>query len=127
MDADGSLLGGVGLGDFDDGDTTLLGGSILGHIEAHRLGVDDITVGGLDLHQRIAGAVLQRFGGDQVAVLVGVEGVDLGNFGIGEGLLHQSAIGVVDLEGCACVGDGLAGLGIHLDDLQEGFKGGVVD
>ena len=127
IDGDGALLGGVGLGDLNNGDAAVLGGIILSHIEVHRIGVDDIAIGSLDFDQSIAGAVLQRFGGDEEAILVGVEGVDFGDLGIGEGLLDQSAVGIVNLESGTCVGDDLAGFCIDLNDLQEGLKGGIID
>ena len=71
--------------------------------------------------------LLKGFGSDQIALVIGIEGINGGHFGIGEGLRYQRTIRLVDLECSARIRDGIAGFRIHLDDFDEGLEVGVVD
>lgn len=81
-DRDDALLWHIGFGHFNDGNAALFLRGILGHIEIDRLGIDDIAVGSLNLNQSIAGAIFKRFGGNQITLIVGIESVDGGHFGV---------------------------------------------
>ena len=104
-----------------------LGGIIFGYIELDRLMTEHIAVRGGDLLEGVALAELQLFRRDEHAGIIGVEGVDGGNLRIGKGHFHLGAIRTKDLETCTRIGNGIAGLRVHLDDLNEGLEVGVVD
>ena len=55
------------------------------------------------------------------------EGVDGGDLRVGKGHFHLGVIRTEDLEASTRIGNGIAGLCVHLDDLNEGLKVGVVD
>ena len=88
---------------------------------------EHIAVRGRDLLEGVALAKLQLLRRDEHAGVIGVEGVDGGNLRIGKGHFHLGAIRTEDLEARTRIGNGIAGLRIHLDDLNEGLKVGVVD
>ena len=88
---------------------------------------EHIAVRGRDLLEGVALAELQLFRRDEHAGVIGVEGVDGGNLRIGKGHFHLGAIRTEDLEARTRIGNGIAGLRIHLDDLNEGLKVSVVD
>ena len=126
-DLDDSFLGHVRLGDFDHRHAAFLAGSVLRHIKIHRGAVQYIAIGGLHLHQRIAGTVLQLFRGDKVALGIGVKGINRGGRGISEGHFHFTSVRAVDLEASARIGDGDAGFCVHLDYFDIAFKSCIVD
>ena len=126
-DLDDSFLGHVGLGDFDHRHAAFFAGVVLGHIKVNRGAVQHIAVGGLDLHQRVPGAILQLFRGDKVALGIGAERINGGRRRVSEGHFHLAAIGTVNLEPGPRIGDGDAGFRVHLDHLDEALKIGVVD
>ena len=126
-DLDNAFLRGVLLGNFHNGDGVFLRGVIFRHIKENGIAVQHIPVGRGHLHKLIARAVLQLFRGNQKALVIGIEGVDHGHFGIGEGLSDKRSIRAVELEACACNGDGLARLRVQLDDLDIALEHGVVD
>ena len=88
---------------------------------------EHIAVRGRDLLEGVALAELQLFRRDEHAGVIGVEGVDGGNLRIGKGHFHLGAIRTEDLEARTRIGNGIAGLRIHLDDLNEGLEVSVVD
>ena len=98
-----------------------------GHIKVHRVGVQHIPIGCGHLHQRIVRAVFQSFRGDEIALVVGIEGIDHGHFRIGEGLGDERTIRAVELEGCSSIRNYISGFRIHLDDLDKALEIGVVD
>ena len=126
-DFDDSFLGHVGLGDFDHRHAAFFAGIVLGHIKVNRGAVQHIAVGGLDLHQRVPGAILQLFRGDKVALGIGVERINGGRRRVSERHFHLAAIGTVNLEPGPRIGDGDAGFRVHLDHLDEAGKISVVD
>ena len=104
-----------------------LGGILFGHIELDRLMTEHIAVRSGDLLEGVALAKLQLLRRDEHAGVIGVEGVDGGNLRIGKGHFHLGAIRTEDLEARACIGNGIAGLRVYLDDLNERLEVGVVD
>ena len=88
---------------------------------------EHIAVRGRDLLEGVALAKLQLLRRDEHAGVIGVEGVDGGNLRIGKGHFHLGAIRTKDLEARTRIGNGIAGLRIHLDDLNEGLEVSVVD
>ena len=88
---------------------------------------EHIAVRSGDLLEGVALAKLQLLRRDEHAGVIGVEGVDGGNLRIGKGHFHLGAIRTEDLEARTCIGNGIAGLRIHLDDLNEGLEVSVVD
>ena len=111
----------------NDRHTAFLGGILFGHIELDRLMTDHIAVRSGDLLEGVALAKLQLLRRDEHAGVIGVEGVDGGNLRIGKGHFHLGAIRTKDLETCTCIGNGIAGFCVHLDNLNEGLEVGVVD
>ena len=111
----------------NDRHTAFLGGILFGHIELDRLMTEHIAVRSGDLLEGVALAKLQLLRRDEHAGVIGVEGVDGGNLRIGKGHFHLGAIRTEDLEARTRIGNGIAGLRIHLDDLNEGLEVGVVD
>ena len=88
---------------------------------------EHIAVRSGDLLEGVALAKLQLLRRDEHAGVIGVEGVDGGNLRIGKGHFHLGAIRTEDLEARTRIGNGIAGLRIHLDDLNEGLEVSVVD
>ena len=88
---------------------------------------EDVAVRSGDLLEGVALAKLQLLRRDEHAGIIGIEGVDGGNLRIGKGHFHLGAIRTKDLEARTRIGNGIAGLRIHLDDLNEGLEVGVVD
>ena len=111
----------------NDRHTAFLGGILFGHIELDRLMTEHIAVRSGDLLEGVALAKLQLLRRDEHAGVIGVEGVDGGNLRIGKGHFYLGAIRTKDLEARTRIGNGIAGLRIHLDDLNEGLEVGVVD
>ena len=111
----------------NDRHAAFLGGILFGHIELDRLMTEHIAVRSGDLLEGVALAKLQLLRRDEHAGVIGVEGVDGGNLRIGKGHFHLGAIRTEDLEARTRIGNGIAGLRIHLDDLNEGLKVSVVD
>ena len=125
-DPDHAFLRCVRLCDLDHRDGVFLRGVVSGHIKIDRLTVQRVAVGGGNLHQRIARAVFQLFGCNEIAVAVGIKGVDGGDFGIGESLRDERSVRAVEPEACACQRNDLARFGVHLDDLDITLKVAVV-
>ena len=111
----------------NDCHAAFLGGRLFGHIELDRLMTEHIAVRSGDLLEGVALAKLQLLRRDEHAGVIGVEGVDGGNLRIGKGHFHLGAIRTEDLEARTRIGNGIAGLRIHLDDLNEGLEVGVID
>ena len=111
----------------NDRHAAFLGGILFGHIKLDRLMTEHIAVRSGDLLEGVALAKLQLLRRDEHAGVIGVEGVDGGNLRIGKGHFHLGAIRTKDLEARTRIGNGIAGLRIHLDDLNEGFEVSVVD
>ena len=111
----------------NDRHAAFLGGILFGHIELDRLMTEHIAVRSGDLLEGVALAKLQLLRRDEHAGVIGVEGVDGGNLRIGKGHFHLGAIRTEDLEARTRIGNGIAGLRIHLDDLNEGLEVSVVD
>ena len=111
----------------NDCHAAFLGGILFGHIELDRLMTEYIAVRSGDLLEGVALAKLQLLRRDEHAGVIGVEGVDGGNLRIGKGHFHLGAIRTEDLEARTRIGNGIAGLRIHLDDLNEGLEVSVVD
>ena len=111
----------------NDCHAAFLGGILFGHIELDRLVAEHIAVRGGDFLEGEALAELQFLRRDEHAGIVGVEGVDGGNLRIGKGHFHLGTVRTKDLETCTRIGNGIAGLRIHLDDLNEGLEVSVVD
>ena len=111
----------------NDCHAAFLGGILFGHIELDRLMTEHIAVRSGDLLEGVALAKLQLLRRDEHAGVIGVEGVDGGNLRIGKGHFYLGAIRTKDLEARTRIGNGIAGLRIHLDDLNEGLEVGVVD
>ena len=88
---------------------------------------EHIAVRSGDLLEGVALAELQLLRRDEHAGVIGVEGVDGGDLRIGKGHFHLGAIRTEDLEARTRIGNGIAGLRIHLDDLNEGLEVSVVD
>ena len=125
-DPDHAFLRRVRLCDLDHRNGVFLRGVVGGHIKIDRLAVQRVAVGCGNLHQRISRAVFQLFGRNEIAVAVGIKGVDGGNFGIGEGLRDERPVRAVEPETCACQRNDLARFGVHLDDLDITLKIAVV-
>ena len=111
----------------NDRHAAFLGGILFGHIELDRLMTEHIAVRSGDLLEGVALAKLQLLRRDEHAGVIGVEGVDGGNLRIGKGHFHLGAIRTKDLEARTRIGNGIAGLCVHLDDLNKGLEVGVVD
>ena len=126
-DADDAFLRHVGTGDFDQCDAAVLGRRVCGHIKIDRIRVQYIPIRGLDLHNRVPFSERKNFRSDQIALLVGVEGVDHRQFRIG--VLHGNSgtVRVINLECCACIRDTQTGFRIRLLNLEISGKGGVVE
>ena len=88
---------------------------------------EHIAVRSGDLLEGVALAKLQLLRRDEHAGVIGVEGVDGGNLRIGKGHFHLGAIRTEDLEARTCIGNGIAGLRVYLDGLNEGLEVDVVD
>ena len=88
---------------------------------------EHIAVRSGDLLEGVALAKLQLLRRYEHAGVIGVEGVDGGNLRIGKGHFYLGAIRTKDLEARTRIGNGIAGLRIHLDDLNEGLEVSVVD
>ena len=88
---------------------------------------EHIAVRSGDLFEGVALAKLQLLRRDEHAGVIGVEGVDGGDLRIGKGHFHLGAVRTEDLEARTRIGNGIAGLRVYLDDLNEGLKVGVVD
>ena len=111
----------------NDRHAAFLGGILFGHIELDRLMTEHIAVRSGDLLEGVALAKLQLFRCDEHTGVIGIECVDGGNLRIGKGHFHLGAIRTEDLEARTCIGNGIAGLRVYLDDLNEGLEVGVVD
>ena len=111
----------------NDRHTAFLGGILFGHIELDRLMTEHIAVRSGDLLEGVALAKLQLLRRDEHAGVIGVEGVDGGNLRIGKGHFHLGAIRTEDLEARTRIGNGIAGLRVHLNDLNERLEVGIVD
>ena len=125
-DLDNAFLRHVRLRDLDHRNGVFLRGIVGGHIKIDRLTVQRVAVGSGNLHQRIARAVFQLFGRNEIALAVRVECVDGGHFGIGEGLRDERPVRAVKPEACVCQRNDLACFSVHLDDLDIAFKIAVV-
>ena len=88
-DPDHALLRRVRLCDLDHRNGIFLRGVVGSHIKIYRFAAERVAVGRRNLDQRIALAVLQLFGRNEIALAVRVECVDGGHFGIGEGLRDE--------------------------------------
>ena len=88
---------------------------------------EHIAVRSGDLLEGVALAKLQLLRRDDHAGVIGVEGVDGGNLRIGKGHFYLGAIRTEDLEARTRIGNGIAGLRVHLDDLNERLEVGIVD
>ena len=126
-DTDDAFLRHVGTGDFDQCDAAVLGRRVCGHIKIDRIRVQYIAIRGLDFHNGVALPEREHFRSDQVAFLVGVEGVDHRQFRVG--ILHGNSgtVRVIDLERCACIRDTQTGFCIRLLNLEISGKGRVVE
>ena len=111
----------------NDRHAAFLGGILFGHIELNRLMTEHIAVRSGDLLEGVALAKLQLLRRNEHAGVIGVEGVDGGNLRIGKGHFHLGAIWTKDLEARTRIGNGIAGLRVHLDDLNEGLEVGVIN
>ena len=100
---------------------------ILRNIKLYRFGAENIPIRSRDFHKRISLAKLKLFGCDQHTCIIGVEGVDGSNFGIGESHFHLGTVGAINLEACAGVRNRLAAFRIGLDDLNKGLEICIVD
>ena len=125
-DSDHTLLRRVRLCDLDHRNGVFLRGIVGSHSKIDRLAVQRVTVGCGNLHQRIARAVFQHFGRNEIAVAVCIKGVDGGDFGIGEGLRDERPVRAIESEACACQRNDLARFGVHLDDLDIALKIAIV-
>ena len=94
-DLDNAFLRDIFLDDLNDGHAALLAGSVLRYIKIHRLGGKGVPIGGLYLDQRKAGAIFKRLRRNQIAIRIGVKGINLGDFGIGESLRNQAPVRVI--------------------------------
>ena len=126
-DTDDAFLRHVGTGDFDQCDAAVLGRRVCGHIKIDRIRVQYIAIRGLDFHNGVPFSEREHFRSDQVALLVGVEGVDHRQFRVG--ILHGNSgtVRVIDLERCACIRDTQTGFCIRLLNLEISGKRGVVE
>ena len=126
-DADDTFLRHVGTGDFDQCDAAVLGRRVCGHIKIDRIGVQYIAIRGFDFHNGVALPERKHFRSDQVALLVGVEGVDHRQFRVG--ILHGNSgtVRVINLERCACIRDTQTGFCIRLLNLEISGKGRIVE
>ena len=104
-DTDDTFLRHVGTGDFNQCDAAVLGRCVCGHIKIDRIGVQYIAIRGLDFRNGVALSERKHFRSDQIAFLVGVEGVDHRQFRIG--VLHGNpgTVRVIDLERRTCIRD----------------------
>ena len=116
----------VWLRDLDHRNGIFLRGVVGGHIKIDWLTVQRVAAGGGNLHQRIARAIFQLFGCNEIAVAVRIKGVNGGDFGIGESLRNERPVRAVEPEACACQRNDLARFGIHLDDLDIALEIAVV-
>ena len=126
-DLDNAFLRDVFLNDLNDGHAAFLAGSVLRHIKIHRLGRKSVPIGGKLLHQRIARSVFQRLRRNQVALRIGVKGINLGDFRVGESLRNQAPVRAVKLEASTRIRNYLAGFRVHLNNFDIRFKVGVID
>ena len=126
-DTDDAFLRHVGTGDFDQCDAAVLGRRVCGHIKIDRIRVQYIAIRGLDFHNGVAPTERKNFRSDQIALLVGVEGVDHCQLRIG--ILHGNSgtVRVINLERCACIRDTQTGFCIRLLNLEISGKGRVVE
>ena len=125
-DSDHAFLRRVWLRDLDHRNGVFLRGVVGGHIKIDWLTVQRVAAGGGNLHQRIARAIFQLFGCNEIAVAVRIKGVNGGDFGIGESLRNERPVRAVEPEACACQRNDLARFGIHLDDLDIALEIAVV-
>ena len=125
-DTDDTFLRHVGTGDFNQCDAAILGRRVCGHIKIDRIGVQYIAIRSLDLHNGVALPERKHFRSDQIAFLVGVEGVDHRQFRIG--VLHGNSgtVRVINLERRACIRDTQTRFCIRLLNLEISGKGRVV-
>ena len=126
-DTDDTFLRHVGTGDFDQCDAAVLGCRVCGHIKIDRIRVQYIAIRGLDFHDGVALPERKHFRSDQVALLVGVEGVDRRQLRVG--ILHSDsgAVWVIDLERRTCIRDTQTRFRIRLLNFEISSKGGVVE
>ena len=126
-DTDDAFLRHVGTGDFDQCDATVLGRCVCGHIKIDRIGVQYIAIRGFDFHNGVAFPERKYLRSDQIALRVGVEGVDHRQFRVG--ILHGNSgtVRVINLERCACIRDTQTGFRIRLLNLEISGKGCVVE
>ena len=123
---DDTFLRHVGTGDFNQCDATVLGRRVCGHVKIDRIRVQYIAIRSLDLHNGVALPERKHFRSDQIAFLVGVEGVDHRQFWVG--ILHGNfgTVWVINLERRARIRDTQTGFCIRLLDLEISGKGCVV-
>ena len=126
-DTDDTFLRHVGTGDFNQCDAAILGRRVCGHIKIDRIGVQYIAIRSLDLHNGVALPERKHFRSDQIAFLVGVEGVDHRQLRVG--ILHGNSgtVRVINLERRACIRDTQTGFCIRLLNLEISGKGRVVE
>ena len=126
-ETDDTFLRHVGTGDFDQCDASVLGRRVCGHIKIDWIGVQYIAIRGLDFHNGVALPERKHFRSDQIAFLVGVEGIDHRQFRIG--ILHGNSgtVRVINLERRACIRDTQTGFCICLLDLEISGKGRIVE
>ena len=126
-DADDAFLRHVGTGDFNQCDAAVLGRRVCGHIKIDRIRVQYIAIRGIDLHNGVPFSERKNFRSDQIALLVGVEGVDCRQLRVG--ILHSDsgAVWVIDLERRTCIRDTQTRFRIRLLDLEISGKGGIVE
>ena len=72
-------------------------------------------------------AVFQSLRCNQLAVCCGIKGINRCHFGISESHCHKLAVGVINLEACACIRNGIACFRIFLYDFDIAFKIRIVD
>ena len=125
-DTDDTFLRHVGTGDFDQCDAAVLGRRVRGHVKIDWIGVQYIAIRGFDFHDGVALPERKHLRSDQIALLVGVEGVDHRQFRIG--VLHGNSgtVRVINLERCACIRDTQTRFCIRLLNLEISGKGCVV-
>ena len=125
-DLDNAFLRHIGTHHFNDLYAILVGAVIGNHIKIDGCGVKHIIFGCGYLHKIIALAVFQRFGGNQEALIIGVEGRNLCDLRIGVGHCDLFAIRGVKLKAHIGTRDDIAAFRIGLYDFDAAFKYGIV-
>ena len=127
FDGDGSFLRGVFFLRNHNRDTVFADRIFRRHIKIHGIGIQDISVGRFDLNNGIAFPKRKYLRRDEPAFLIGHKLGMLLYLRIGGGHGDQVAIGIINFKGGSGVGDGFSRFCIYFDNLQIGFKLGVVD